>query len=1154
MRKLTVIGILFVVLLLTACNSGEVAPAVTSTESNIALTSPVLIGEVLAGMPGDNNYEFIELTNPSLEAPFDLKGAALWYQLSDDADEELAYRWADHALIAPGGTYLLGRADKEYSVPVDALIELPFVPQRGGLQLRAADGTVLDSLAWGNGPEAYRLTEAAPAMENGLALLRTGGTFTLSDAPGPQNAAWSGDLTLRLDFPETVNPGETFSYTLTVSNEGALAAEGLVVQVPVPSEFEILTLPADVELAEQASYFDMSTLAASHQVVLWRVNTLDAGASASVEIALKAPWTYLTVTTANYAVAAQDGALLAMGGAARTAVAGGTIPIGTARSLANEEIIVEGIVTMQTGGLYAGSGNTKFYMEDETGGLQVWIDDGEGDVNVQLGDRVRVRGLLLVYRGAMELAPAPEGVEVVGRGSELTAWPPLQVSVEDAATDLQNLPGRLIRAEGTVARVEEFTYSYEIDLVDEYGYLASVYVDKLTEISVEAIESGETYQITGIVEVTDQTQRVYPRLQADLAKVYPPVLQIDVDAPNTIEAGATFDVQLTVTNYTPAAVHDVQITAPLPRFDFSLESISDEGIRQDDAVVWMIPALEGLGESATVSYQAKIVTTEEFIRLEKAQVSAADGPEPAESQAHLIFLGEIVPVWAIQGDGTRSPYIFDRATTTGVVTGVFPELEGFWIQALEEDYDPLTSDGLYIHTGEMTVDVLPGDWAQVSGVVREAYQQTQLQVESPDDIVVLSSANSLPIPVELDPPVEQAAAEAYYEALEGMFVQVSGPAVAVAPTNRYGEYVLVRAEHGATRLWQGADNGIAIVVDDGSTTAHDDRSTLAYAVNSGDQVSNLIGPLAYTFGQYKVEPVTQPFILATEGTLPTLEPLAEDEFSLMSWNVENLFDFKDPHPSSPSMPAIAEYRIHVAKVANTILAAGAPTVVGLQEVENIEILEDVAAHEALAGYDYQAVLIEGTDSRYIDVGYLVRGDQAEILHQAQFPAPEGITSRPPLQVQVAVVTSQGTVTFSVLNNHFTSMSGGEEATEPRRNAQAAWNVAVMEGILAEDADGLLAVMGDLNSYYDALPIDTLREAGLAHVFEAISAEERYTYIYQGQSQVLDHILVTPGLMDMLRRVEILHLNADYALPIPGDESPLRKSDHDPVVAVFAIQP
>jgi len=222
----------------------------------------------------------------------------------------------------------------------------------------------------------------------------------------------------------------------------------------------------------------------------------------------------------------------------------------------------------------------------------------------------------------------------------------------------------------------------------------------------------------------------------------------------------------------------------------------------------------------------------------------------------------------------------------------------------------------------------------------------------------------------------------------------------------------------------------------------------------------------------------------------------------------------------------------------------------LQEVENIDILEDIAAHEALTGFGYTAALIEGTDSRGIDNGYLVRSDVAAIVNVEQHVAPEGLTSRPPLLIEVEVQTSSGAVTVFVANNHFTSMSAGVEATEPRRNAQAAWNVTVLETVLGKNPDAYVAIIGDLNSFYNALPIDTLRGAGLQHVFELLPENERYSYIFQGASQTLDHILVTQSLFNLLDRTEVLHVNADYAPPMPGDESPMRKSDHDPVVATF----
>ncbi|MBC8505462.1 MAG: lamin tail domain-containing protein [Anaerolineales bacterium] len=1186
-RRIPIVLIICVMLGLAACAespaetpapisepTAQLTDEVVETPEVDAVAPQVYISEVLGGIKGNNNFEFIELYNVGSAAPYDLRGISLWYKLADGEEEQLVFEWNDHALIPPQRHYLLGRSGEDYKVEVDAVIELPLVPQRGGLQLRAVDGTVLDSLAWGSGDSEF--TEGAPAvgMSNGVSIERApagvagNGTdtnnneadFAQKQYPNPQNtgspAAPKTDTVLKisLEAPEDVEPGEEFSYSISVFNQTGKAVSDLVVQLPIPKVFEILEVADGMQVSEKATFWDLATIGENNHVVLWSLTSLAADETKTASIQVKAPWTYLSAEVSNYSVQASDWPQAGFGGTVRTEFAGGAIPIGIARSFVNEEIIVEGIATMYTGGYYAGSGNTKFYMEDETGGIQVWVDDGEGEVEVSLGDRVRVRGILLAYRGAMELAPPVDGVEVIEKGIDTSLWAATLASVEEVDNDNLNLPGKLVQAEGTVARVEEFSYSYEIDLVDDAGHLASIYVDKLTNISVEAIESGEKYRISGVIEVLDSSQRMYPRIQGDLVKVYPPGLYLDLAAPNNVSAGENFSVSLTVTNHTTDVLSDVVITAPLPLYDFTVEYITDGGVKENDAIIWTISELAGDGGSVLVSFEANSITADASLRLDQAQAVAADWPETGSSQTHYIFLGETVPVWAIQGEGSRSPYIFNTATSTGVVTGVFPELEGFWIQALDDDDNPQTSEGLYIYTGEMEIPVLPGDWVQVTGAVRESYQQTQLQVAAPEDILVLSSGHSLPLPVELDPPASMAESEIYNEALEGMFVQVTGPALAVAPTNRYGEYALVRSEHEVERLWQGGENGIAILVDDGSAASHDDSSMLEYTINTGDQVSGLAGPLAYTFGSYKIEPVTVQKVIPAGSELPSLSPLASDEFSLMSWNVENLFDFQSPNPSSPPMPTIDEYKLYIEKVANTIVASGLPTVIGLQEVENIGVLEDIAEHEALAGYGYQPVLIEGTDSRGIDVGYLVRSDQATVLSEYQYVAPEGLTSRPPLLVEVEVTTAAGSATVFVLNNHFTSMSGGEAATEPRRNAQAAWNVTVMEEILAENPGAYLSVMGDLNSYYDALPIDTLREAGLAHVFEVLPASERYTYIYQGASQVLDHILVTPDLMNLLRRVDVLHVNADFAPALPGDGSPQRKSDHDPVIAVFSLTP
>jgi hypothetical protein len=758
----------------------------------------------------------------------------------------------------------------------------------------------------------------------------------------------------------------------------------------------------------------------------------------------------------------------------------------------------------------------------------------------------------------MQIVPTvvPDDVEVVAQKSEKSPWSPTKATIQQATNDFESLPGRLIQVSGLVTRVEEFSYSYEIDLSDEKGYVLTLYVDKLTNINVESIEVDSYYQATGILEERDDNLQLYPRRQSDLTEIFPSILMITAETSNTVQPREVFTVTLTVFNHTTERATDLAISAPLPDVNARLESIQDQGYLSENSINWIIPELPGNGESISVKYQLRSSGQAGQIEIGGYKASAAELSEEIHGQPVQIFIGNSVPIWAVQGADTRSPYVLDLLTTDGIVTGVFPELGGFWIQSSTPDDNDLTSEGLFIDIDTIALDIpiSIGDQVLVSGQVRERSQQTSVIVSNSEGVEVLSQNNDLPQPVELDPPKSMTAATLYYEALEGMLVQVSQPALAVSPTSRYGEYALILSYHKVDRLWQGEDNGFMIMVDDGASDVHYDRTTLDYVIKTGDQVSSLVGPLAYTYGHYKIEPLDTPLITPSSMELPSLESTTAQQFSLMTWNVENLFDVVEPHPSDPPRPRKAEYDRALEKVANTILAAGAPTIIGLQEVENLGILEDLVLLDSLAAYDYQPILIEGTDSRGIDVGYLVRGDQAKILDVQQYIAPEGLTSRPPLLVQVSISTSRGKLVIYVLNNHFSSLSGGEIATEPRRTAQAAWNVTVIEKILEQDPGAHIAVIGDLNSFLDTLPIQTLEAGGLIHTFDVLPKEKLYNYIFEGESQVLDHILVTPNLMDLLDQVVILHVNADYPLPDPEDTSPMHKSDHDPVIALFYSVP
>ena len=1177
-KKLIPLLLIFAMLLLGACNKTTPTPeptatsapqptaAATATSAPEPATPPeppavdhIVISEVLTGKKGNNNYEFIELYNPT-DQPLDLQGLSLWYQLNDKQEPVRLARWTGLTLIPGQGHYLLVRAEQDVGVAADATFTQALNLAYGGVALQKSNKDRVDAVAWGKkAPVAMTEGQPAPGMKNGQSLERLPGgdagngqdaddnaaDFVLNPDPQPQNTG--SDLTppvakrlvITAQAPESAEPGGSFEYVITVTNHTGQDVHNVVASLLLSPLLKAGDLPDGIVREKNA--------------IMWQIPELADGDSASVSIPVIAPWTYFDAVLQSYTVLAEDWPNAAVGPTVITRIEGGVIPIGTARTLQGAQLTLEGVATMYTGGFYAGGGNVKFYVEDDTGGIQVQVFGGDGVVNIHIGDTVQVKGTIGAYRGATQIVPdiVPDDVQILAKADPANLPKPAKVAIADALKD-ENLLGRLVQVQGKVIDVQEFTYSYSIDLADDQGNILNLYVDKGTHINPEAIEKGQLYRAKGILEVRDGKVQLYPRLQSDLSQVFPPELLVTADAPLAVQPGQAITYTASIFNHTDAAMTNVVVSANTPK-GADVIAISRGGTLKNGRLQWTLPELAGEGGRADVWFA---VTAPDSpggqIAFDGFSAVSDQWPEPATSGPLSAFLGDAVPIWAIQGPGERSPYALKWATTEGVVTGVFPDLPGFFIQDIKPDDDLRTSEGLFINASQLEEfpEIAEGDVVRVYGQIKETSQQTQILVESPDDITVIDEGEKLPQPVALDPPAAEAEAEPYFEALEGMLVAAPGPNRAMGPTSKYGEYVIAPPGHDDARLWRGQDHGYAIMVDDGSSAKHDDRSTLPYVVATGDIVEDVVGPLAYTYGHYKIEPIKPPVVKPVDHPIPQVPPLQANQFALMTWNAENVFDAKEPNPKDPPLPSPGQYHLALEKMAATIADAGYPTVVGLQEIENIGVLQDLADEKAIKEQAYQPVLIEGTDSRGIDVGYLVRGD-AEILDVQQIDAPEGLTSRPPLVIKVKMPLPGGPVEVYVINNHFSSMSAGVEITEPRRTAQAKWNVHIIEDIiLKDDPDAMIAVMGDLNSFFDSKPVQTLRDAGLKHVLDFLPADQRYTYIFQGDSQVLDHILVTPNLYELLQDVVILHVNADFPPPIPDDPSPIRKSDHDPIIAIF----
>ncbi|MGB5593826.1 MAG: hypothetical protein WBM62_07320 [Crocosphaera sp.] len=168
---------------------------------------------------------------------------------------------------------------------------------------------------------------------------------------------------------------------------------------------------------------------------------------------------------------------------------------------------------------------------------------------------------------------------------------------------------------------------------------------------------------------------------------------------------------------------------------------------------------------------------------------------------------------------------------------------------------------------------------------------------------------------------------------------------------------------------------------------------------------------------------------------------------------------------------------------------------------------------------------------------------------------------------------------TVVDNHFSSKGGSapilgveqdfaarqEDPTvngsldERREQAQAVNDY--VDGVLGTDPNANVVVLGDLNEFEFVSPLDILAgttvsinggqdiatggNAVLTNLINNIAEDERYSFNFQGNSQQLDHLLVTDGLLPNAE-IDIVHVNTEF-LDIDS-----RASDHDPVVASFTL--
>ncbi|MEO8349763.1 MAG: lamin tail domain-containing protein [Acidobacteriota bacterium] len=566
---------------------------------------------------------------------------------------------------------------------------------------------------------------------------------------------------------------------------------------------------------------------------------------------------------------------------------------------------------------------------------------------------------------------------------------------------------------------------------------------------------------------------------------------------------------------------------------------------------------------------------------------ATIGDAQARSGSASIALSvrALVEIFQIQGAGLASPFVGQAIRTNdNIVTGVAPN--GFFIQtpAAREDADVETSNGVFVFTSSAPT-VTVGAQVDVTATVSEFFNMTEL--DSPG-ISVDSNGNPLPAVVMLDsttPSPSQPWPANEMERFEGMLVRVEN-GVATGPSNQFDEVSIVASPNRTFREPGILYPGLAgLPVWDGNPEIFEiEPSGLGLPnvlVPGGAAITLAEGPLAFAFGDYQIWPSTLT-VVGTPAVIPVRDRNA-GEFTVGSQNVLRLFDLVNDPATSDEVPTAQQYADRLNKFSLLIRdALKAPDVLTVQEAENLTVLQDLAAKIRAddPSVVYTPYLLEGNDIGGIDIGFLVRDtvqfDSVEQFGKDELFSLDGskLNDRPPLVLRGSYVGGIVPFPIVVIGVHQRSLSGIEGTStsanrvRQKRNEQAVKLSQYLQSLQEADPGIRLTVAGDFNSfeftdgYVDVMgqvtgnldpdgaliPATDVVNPNLTNQTLNLPAADRYSFVFDGSAQSLDHA-VTSTVMDFWVR-DVQHARGNSDAPFTFEDDPttaLRSSDHDGTV-------
>jgi hypothetical protein len=257
------------------------------------------------------------------------------------------------------------------------------------------------------------------------------------------------------------------------------------------------------------------------------------------------------------------------------------------------------------------------------------------------------------------------------------------------------------------------------------------------------------------------------------------------------------------------------------------------------------------------------------------------------------------------------------------------------------------------------------------------------------------------------------------------------------------------------------------------------------------------------------------------------------------YNLENLFDTTDNEgvsdeeftPGGLNRWTGDRYILKIGRLAEVISRLGedegikgGPAILGVCEIENRSVLEDLVKHPFLKGSNYQVVHYDSPDLRGVDVGLIYQPRYFRVLS----------TDSPVLVIfddngnrvytrdQLVVTGIFDGDTLSVIVNHWPSRSSGELRSRPRRNAAASLTRRLTDSLFTINSGARIIIMGDLND--DPVNESVRKYLGASGNREKIGERELYNCMYplfskgigslyyQDGMNLFDQVIISAGLL------------------------------------------